>query len=158
MPAQPIPADPVDQIMDVMARAFDPAFGEAWNRRQVSDALLLGNCRYGIVGFDGAPCAAGTEPAGFFLSRTAFDEEELLLIAVDPRFRRKGLGAALLAQFMEEAAARGSRSLFLEMRSNNPAAALYEAHGFRPVGKRPSYYRLADGGKLDAISYRRDVD
>ncbi len=27
-------ADPVDAIMAVMDAAFDPAFGEAWNRRQ----------------------------------------------------------------------------------------------------------------------------
>ena len=33
----------VDQIMAVMETAFDPQWGEAWNRRQVEDALLLPN-------------------------------------------------------------------------------------------------------------------
>ena len=30
----------IDRIMEVMALAFDPAFGEAWTRRQVVDALM----------------------------------------------------------------------------------------------------------------------
>lgn len=31
----------VDRIMAVMDAAFDPAYGEAWNRRQITDALVL---------------------------------------------------------------------------------------------------------------------
>ena len=36
-------AKQVDQIMAIMEAAFDPQWGEAWNRRQVEDALLLPN-------------------------------------------------------------------------------------------------------------------
>ena len=39
-------ADPVDAIVAVMEQGFDPAFGEAWNRRQVSDALIMSNTHY----------------------------------------------------------------------------------------------------------------
>ena len=38
-----IQLDQVDQIMAVMALAFEPAWGEQWSRRQVEDALLIGN-------------------------------------------------------------------------------------------------------------------
>ena len=47
--------DPLDAIMAVMESAFDPAYGEAWNRRQVSDALLLGTCRHMLIDPDGNP-------------------------------------------------------------------------------------------------------
>ena len=74
--------DELDRIMAVMEAAFDPAFGEAWTRRQVSDSLLMPNTHYLLAGADGhAPCE-DAPAAGFTLSRGAFDEEELLLIAV----------------------------------------------------------------------------
>lgn len=151
--------DPVDRIMAVMERAFDPAFGEAWSRRQVSDALLLGTCRHALVAPDGqvtdAPRAA---TAGFALTRAVLDEEELLLIAVDPACRGQGLGTALLERWIEAARARGARRLFLEMRRGNPAAGLYEAHAFRTIGTRPGYYRCGDGTRLDALSFERVLE
>ena len=53
--------DDIDRIMDVMMAAFDPAYGEAWNRRQVEDALALGNCRYGLVDSDGQQPQPGSQ-------------------------------------------------------------------------------------------------
>ncbi|MET0181053.1 MAG: GNAT family N-acetyltransferase [Novosphingobium sp.] len=153
------PLDPLDAIMAVMDRAFDPRFGEAWNRRQVADALLLGGCDHAVIGADGrfGPLCPD-DAAGFFLSRAVLDEEELLLLAVDPAFRGRGLGARLLERFVAAAAARGARRLFLEMRRGNPADALYEAHGFRAIGVRPGYYRASDGTRIDALSFERSLD
>ena len=37
-----------------MEAAFDPAYGEAWTRRQVGDALVLPNTHYLLCGPDGA--------------------------------------------------------------------------------------------------------
>ena len=57
------PGDDLDAIMAVMAAAFDPAFGEAWSRRQVGDALVAGivadaismpDCELGFI-LDGFP-------------------------------------------------------------------------------------------------------
>lgn len=154
MAAAPFPTcDEIDLVMQVMVRAFEPRYGEAWNRRQVADALVLSNCHCGLIGADGGILRAGEqEPAGFYLSRTALDEEELLLFAIDPAFRRRGLGARLLRAFIAAAGHRGARRLFLEMRRNNPAVRLYAAHGFHPIGLRPGYYRTAEG-PLDAVSF-----
>lgn len=145
--------------MAVMIRAFDPRHGEAWSRREVSDALVLGTCHWSLIDAAGriAQHPEG-EAAGFTMSRAVLDEEELLLIAVDPARRGNGLGAALLDRFIDDAKARGSRRLFLEMRRGNPAAALYEARGFRAVGVRPRYYRGQDGARIDALSFAVDLD
>ena len=143
--------DDIDRIMTVMHCAFDPAFGEAWTRRQVSDALLLGNCHYVLIG------AEGLTATGFTLSRFAYDEEELLLLAVDPAFRRRGIGHQLLRQFASDAAARGAGRLVLEMRSGNPAENLYRSFGFVPVGLRRDYYRLANGQRNDAITFALEI-
>jgi hypothetical protein len=88
-----VPVDDLDRIMAVMTTAFPPDYGEAWNRRQVGDALLIGRTRYGLIGADGGEHPEDAETtAGFFLSRSIFDEEELLLFAVAPQYRRRGLG------------------------------------------------------------------
>jgi ribosomal-protein-alanine N-acetyltransferase len=153
------PHDDIDRIMDVMEQAFPPEFGEAWNRRQVSDLLLLSGTRYGLIAPSGA-----TEPephdetAGFFLSRSVLDEEELLLFAISPAFRRRGLGHALLSCFIDQAKGRGMNRIFLEMRAENPAGHLYAAHGFVPTGIRPLYYRTPSGKRLDAISQELRLD
>lgn len=150
------PADDLDRIMAVMEAAFDPTYGEAWNRRQVEDALLIGNCHYALLDGFGDPPTVNAEAAGFFLSRHGFEEEELLLIAVDPRFRRRGVGRALLEQFARQARDRGAKRLLLEMRRGNPAELLYRDFGFTPIGERLDYYRSADGTRIDAITFARD--
>ena len=147
--------DDIDRIMAVMEAAFDPAFGEAWNRRQVGDALTLPNTHYLLAGADGSAPGEGQPAAGFVLSRGALDEEELLLIAVDPRHRGRGIGGRLLERFIAAAEARGATRLFLEMRDGNPAESLYRRVGFEPIGRRRNYYRSAATGPLDAITYAR---
>ncbi|MFM5886420.1 MAG: GNAT family N-acetyltransferase [Novosphingobium sp.] len=150
------PGDDLDRIMAVMAAAFDPQYGEAWNRRQVEDALLIGNCHYGLVDAGGSAATGADETAGFFLARTGYEEEELLLLAVDPRFRQRGLGRRLLQSFADAARARGARRLLLEMRRGNSAELLYRNFGFSPIGERPNYYRTPTGQRIDAITFALD--
>ncbi|MEO0463789.1 MAG: GNAT family N-acetyltransferase [Pseudomonadota bacterium] len=148
----------VDRIMHVMDAAFDPEFGEAWTRRQISDALVMPSTHVVLVDACGDPLSAaqGT-PAGFVLSRQAADEEELLLIAVLPECRARGIGQVLIDRLFESAAQRGARRIFLEMRRGNPALHLYQKVGFEPIGERPNYYRKADGSRIDAITFGRSI-
>ncbi len=150
------PGDDLDRIMAVMAAAFDPAFGEAWNRRQLEDALLVGNCHYLLIASNGEVPETGAEAAGFCLSRHGYEEEELLLFAVAPGHRRRGLGQTLLARLAASAKARGAQRLLLEMRQENPAEHLYRNFGFTPVGRRAGYYRVPGGACFDAITFACD--
>ncbi|TIX50514.1 ribosomal protein S18-alanine N-acetyltransferase [Alteraurantiacibacter aquimixticola] len=150
--------DHVDAIMQVMEAAFDPAYGEAWNRRQVSDALAMPHTRYLLANAKGANPALPEDAVGFTMSRQAADEEELLLIAVAPNARGRGVGAALMRRFIACAGERGVNRLFLEMRDGNPAYALYEHHGFLPVGRRRDYYRSGSEGPFDAVTFSRAID
>lgn len=141
-----VPLDDLDRIMAVMAAAFDPEFGEAWNRRQVEDALVIGNCHYGLA-------FAAQDCAGFFLSRTGADEEELLLLAVTPAQRGCGHGAMLLEQFLDGARGRGATRALLEMREGNPAEQLYLRRQFVRIGCRPNYYRGTNGVRINALTF-----
>lgn len=150
-------SDDVDRIMAVMNTAFDPAYGEAWTRRQVEDALILGNCHHWLIAPSGEPPCPGDAASGFFLARTGFEEEELLLLAVAPAARGQGLGRRLLDRFATDARSRGAARLFLEMRRDNPAGILYHSYGFTPVGERPKYYLTPDGSRLDAITFSYEL-
>ena len=52
-------SDDLDRIMAVMDAAFDPAWGEAWNRRQVSDSLAFPHTHFRLLGADGLPPPGG---------------------------------------------------------------------------------------------------
>lgn len=155
--AQSAMGDPVDAIMVVMEEAFDHAFGEAWTRRQVADALVFPHTHFLLAG-QNDDLIVPERTTGFTMSRAAADEEELLLIAIRPEFRGQGLGKRLLQDFLDEARGRGSRKIFLEMRSGNPAEHLYRNFGFEQVGLRKGYYRGAVGGPLDAITFALSLD
>ncbi|MEP7221727.1 MAG: GNAT family N-acetyltransferase [Novosphingobium sp.] len=150
--------DNVDRIMALMAAAFDPEYNEAWNRRQVEDALLIGNCHLLLVDTGGQDPGAESPAAGFSLSRFSYDEEELLLFAVAPEFRRCGVGRHMLHRFAHDAKTRGARRLLLEMRRGNPAENLYRDFGFAPIGVRPMYYRTRSGACIDAITFALNLD
>lgn len=138
-------ADAVDRVM---AAAFDPRYGEAWTRSQCLGIMAMPGVWLTLAKVEG-------EPVGFALTRAIVDEAELLLIAVVPGHRRGGIGAALLRGVIADAQARGVRQLHLEVRANNPAVALYAAHGFTQVGTRRRYYRARSGDTFDAHTYAR---
>lgn len=144
--------DALDAVMAVMDSGFDPHWREAWTRVQVRDSLEMPTTFLLLVDRDGREWDGG-DAAGFVLARQALDEEELLLIAVRPEERGRGLGANLLGQYLRRACGRGTRRVFLEMRANNPAISLYRRAQFSPIGTRPRYYRTSEGQSIDAITF-----
>ena len=72
----------------------------------------------------------------------------LMNIAVDPDHQRKGVATALLAALWERVNEPEGRFTLEVRRSNLPAIALYERHGFRSAGLRRRYYQ--DNGE-DAL-------
>ena len=82
------------------------------------------------------------------------DEAHVTTFAVDPRWRRRGVGEWMILALVDRALERGAREATLEVRlSNMPARRLYEKYGFRPVGIRPRYY--SDNGE-DALIMTTD--
>lgn len=132
--------------MQVMNAAFDDRFGEAWTRSQCAGILPMPGVKLLLAR------AEDDAPAGFSLSRTIAGESELLLLAVAPHFRRRGIGRMLLDHFMEQAREHGSSRVHLEVREGNPAVMMYRAVGFSSIGRRRKYYRGRTGGEFDALT------
>lgn len=138
------PLTPAD--VDAVAALEAEAFSSPWSRdtflglmdRRALELRVLESAEAGIVGYAVLWCI--------------LDQGELANMAVAPAFRGRGFGAFLLSQVLEVARERGVKTLFLEVRVSNEAAArLYGRFGFEEIGVRRGYY---DRPKEDALVMR----
>ncbi len=91
---------------------------------------------------------------GFAVMEFHFDAQRahLVLLAVEPAYRRRGVGVALFRWVEKIACLGGIARIQLELRADNEGArAFYEGLGFRATELRRGYY----DGKLDALSMAR---
>ena len=101
-------------------------------------------------GFPVLVALIGSVHAGFCSWRqSAPDEAEVLNLAVDPPWRRRGVGSALLGAVIE----RAQGTIFLEVAEpNSPAIALYRKQGWVDVGLRSGYY---NHGTVNAVVMKK---
>jgi ribosomal-protein-alanine N-acetyltransferase len=103
-------------------------------------------------------CDAKRRIAGFALIRIAADEAELLTIAVDPKWRGKRIGQALLRAAFADLLMSPARRMFLEVSEDNGAAIkLYQREGFATISSRKGYYPKPDGSQATALVMARDL-
>ena len=104
-----------------------------------SEATLVSEINNRYSDFFGAFCEG--ELAGYIGGRTIAGETEIFNVAVAPKFRRNGLGKALIEKFIETVREKETEQIFLEVRASNLAAiSLYEKAGFVFCGIRKDYY------------------
>lgn len=85
----------------------------------------------------------GGMAAGYVGMMHVVDEGYISNVAVAPEYRRRGIADALIAALTARCEALSLAFVTLEVRRGNaPAIALYEKHGFVPVGERRDYYEL----------------
>jgi len=141
------PASSAD--LDALAALEREAFADPWTPTQLTEAMgWLGALALVAEGDDGAVI-------GHLIGRVVVDEAEILTVAVAAAARRRGVGRALLDEAMRRMAARGAKTVWLEVRPSNVAGlALYGVLGFRAAGRRREYYREP---VEDALVLRRDL-
>jgi ribosomal-protein-alanine acetyltransferase len=88
----------------------------------------------------------GGQIAGYAVARQLTEgEAELLNLAVDRAYRRRGIGRRLL----QEITFRYKGTIWLEVRESNRAARnLYKSLGFCESGRRRKYYRDSGEGAI----------
>ncbi|WP_415404190.1 GNAT family N-acetyltransferase [Tateyamaria sp. SN3-11] len=128
-----------EALADLHGAAF--VQGRPWSASEFRDLL------------DGPHCRLTCTSHGFALWRAIAGEAELLTIAVRPDQQGRGVGTALMRDWMA-AAAQHADTAFLEVAADNlPACALYTRHGFEIVARRPGYYRRGEA-RADALVMR----
>jgi ribosomal-protein-alanine N-acetyltransferase len=139
--------DDLDGIMAIETASFPT---DAWSVRSMG-ATLADPDTAGTVAVDDdriVGYAAVLAPRGS-------GDADVLTIAVAEQARGRGTGRALLERLVADAAERGARRVFLEVRADNPVAtALYTSAGFDPIGRRPHYYQPDD---VDAVVMRLEL-
>jgi ribosomal-protein-alanine N-acetyltransferase len=127
-----------------MAAVHAASFAKAWT------AAELSSFGWAAGGFAIVP----DQVDAFVLMRVAYDEAEILTLAVAPHRRRAGLARALVKECIVRADAAGARRLMLEVSvENGPARALYDGLGFVEIGRRPRYYDQKIDAALLALAW-----
>ncbi len=94
--------------------------------------------------------------AGYVIAWFVADEIHLINIAVDPGYRRKGIGSGLLSFIIKLAEVEGRKLITLEVRLSNTAAqGFYKSFSFHIMGIRKGYY---SDNQEDALLMMLDVD
>ncbi len=116
-------------------------FSDPWTEAGLKDSLKRATYRMltakengNVVGYIGAYMAA--------------DELNITNVAVDPQYRRQGIGEKLLDEMIRLAEQNRMTTIYLEVRISNQAAiSLYRKAGFDNAGIRKNFY---DNPKEDA--------
>jgi ribosomal-protein-alanine N-acetyltransferase len=119
--------------IDGVKALLDECFGAgAWSRESVA-AQLDNPVSYCAVAVD------GERVVGYIAFEQIVDEGSLIELAVDPAYRRKGVGRKLVELMLTSCD--GVKTICLEVRAGNLAAiSLYQAMGFEAISVRRDYY------------------
>lgn len=122
------------------------SFTRGWSELEIAQLALQSSVTILIARKVGEPEGP---ILGFNIVRHTQDEAEILSIAVDPRGRGRGLGAALMREAILRLRADRVEKLLLEVDGTNAhAIALYNRLGFETVGNRPGYYKSSDDDEV----------
>jgi ribosomal-protein-alanine N-acetyltransferase len=137
-----VPSD-LDRIIEIEESSFTVG---AYSRSQFEE-FYRDNLEFFVAEISG-------KVVGYIVGYISGETGEIDSIAVDPHFRRLGIGRSLCELIIEKFREMGIKTCFLEVRTTNePAVRLYEKIGFKIVGILKNFY--ADGG--DAYSMRRNI-
>ncbi len=132
-----------NQDIPALARIESVCFSDAWSEKALLSQL---ESEYALTlvakDGDGKLC-------GYISGGLTPPEAEIFRVATLPEYRRRGVGRALLSEFLKRTAEKSCHDFFIEVReSNTPARALYAFFGFSETGRRRGYYSQP---KEDAI-------
>ncbi len=109
-------------------------FSTPWTREGIESELSNETARFFVADFMG-------EVAGYLGMHIVLDECYIANIAVKEKFRRMGIGNALLIKGEERAKEENCAFISLEVRvSNEKAIALYRKRGYNEMGARKNFY------------------
>lgn len=134
--AHPLSYRPLDAAHAADVAALESAVmgSDAWKAALVADELPRKD-RTWWAAFDGGTLA------GYCGGWIVDGQVQILKIATDPAYRRRGIAAELLALVASDARNLGASEMTLEVRASNAGAqTFYERMGLRTIGTRPHYY------------------
>lgn len=142
-------------VADVAALEAQVMGSDAWNASQVLDELPRAD-RSWWAAFEMIDSSKRTVDStnakliGYAGGWIVDGQVQVLKVATDPGYRRRGIAQELLAHLSRDARDLGATEMTLEVRvANTGAHAFYERLGLKRIGVRPHYY----SDREDAVIY-----
>ncbi|GMO54861.1 MAG: ribosomal protein S18-alanine N-acetyltransferase [Candidatus Endomicrobiellum trichonymphae] len=140
-----------ERFLDDITEIEKQSFANPWTKEMLLDSAKNTAVKFKVL-------IENRTVAGYYIISTVADETELLDIAVDPKFRRRYFGQAMLADIKKESTNKQTEVIFLEVRqSNNAAINLYKSFGFKEIGVRKKYYKNEDALVLRLINRKEST-
>ncbi len=138
----------------ILAKLHQGEFYRSWTEVEFA-SMLRDNKNYLCL----IACDGKRKIAGFAIIRIINDESELLTIIVSKKWRKKGIGSALISAIIDYLTMFAVTKFFLEVAPDNKRAInLYRKFAFIEVGERKSYYRAEGQISKNALIMRKDID
>ena len=135
-------------ITEMARRLIETDLPQSWTARRVANHIRSANS---VV----VTARDKDVIAGFAVMHFADDSAHLNLLAVEPDYRRCGIGRGLITWLEESARVAGVQIISLEVRSSNHRALRFYAElGYRETGVIPGYYSGVDDATLLARDLR----
>ncbi len=147
---------PGPRLSAQIASLQDHRLGMSWSARDINAMLRSAGMRgFALVqARHGAPARF----LGYVLFRTMADEGEILSIAVQDGFRRRGIARTLLERTLYFMNSKRVNTVFLEVSETNRAAiAFYSRVGFEKFGTRHNYYTMNNRTIHNALVLRAEI-
>lgn len=130
--------------LDAVMRIEHLAYAHPWSRAVFEDTV--------VAGYQAQRLLAGDTLLGYFVAMKGVEEVHLLNITVAPAHQGRGWARIMLEALALWARGQHAKSLWLEVRvGNRRAIRVYQAQGFRQVGRRAQYYPSGHGQREDAL-------
>ena len=134
MTARVVPA--AREHVGAVARIERASFSDPWSEEAFAGMVDTPLALFLVgIGEDGSVL-------GYAAARGAWEDGEILNVAVDEAARGRGIGGLLLDAAISALREQLVGRIFLEVRESNAAAvALYRSRGFQTISTRRNYYR-----------------
>lgn len=130
-----------------IAKLEEECFSDPWSLQAVEETSLRQDFVGLVIEEDGAI-------QGYVGCLFAFEQADVLLIAVSKNYRGKGYGKLLLEKMLDLLKINQVKSVFLEVRKSNAVArACYIGRGFKEIAVRKGYYSNGE----DAIIMEKQI-
>ena len=121
-------------IFSDIAKLESDNFSDAWSEKSLEDTFEYDYNHLLLEKRDGSV-------VGYVIYSDVQGDAELLRIAVDKSYRRRGVASVLMQNMLDELTESGAERVSLEVRAHNiSAVSLYKKFGFVDIFIRENYY------------------
>ena len=148
----PIFRKATEQEIEEIAKIEAKVFSDAWSNKSILETYQQTQAMVAV--------AVEENVVGYCILYIALDEGEIARIAVEPEWRKQGVGQGLLDYICDWCKQQGVERLLLDVREGNDGARrFYEKYGFVIDGIRKSFYEnprenaVLMSGNVDNLSH-----